>query len=265
MDEGNNDSAGQSIGSGEAYFSMDAPGEDLRRAAWEEKSKNAQRHDPQNKQVDGESPRVRNKNLAIKKEKKLTDTVFEDFKKAFELSEDELKIVTMSSDPEVQQYRIFGLVDMIGLPLDASFLDNMSKLKSALASIRDINPKDEIERMFAYNQVALQIQSEGMMRFIVKSKENLLENSPSLAAYLKVQNSLLKGSEALDKHRRGGKQQVVVKHLNVESGAQAVVGDVVARKVITETSERPMKDVLDPEQQEREKTRSSAKPSISKG
>ncbi|MEY8120416.1 hypothetical protein AB9F26_19560 [Falsihalocynthiibacter sp. BN13B15] len=265
MNEDINDSTGSSLGNNDTYVSMDAPDEELRRAASEAKSGETRKAEPQNERVEVQNAEVENKKLLVEAEKKIADKVFEDFVKFFELSSDDLEMATMSSDPDVQQHRIFGLVDMIGLPPNASPLNNKYKLKAALASIRDINPKDETERMFAYNHVALQNQSEGMMKTMAKGKENMLENPQSLNAYVKVQASLLKGIEALDKHRRGGKQQVLVQHVHVGPGAQAVVGDVDARKVIKETSERPMKDVVDSKQQKRTKVRNSAKPSISKG
>ncbi len=46
-------------------------------------------------------------------------------------------------------------------------------------------------------------------------------------AYNKLARTYMAQMEALRKHRNGGKQTVVVQHVNVEDGGQAIVGNVV--------------------------------------
>lgn len=56
------------------------------------------------------------------------------------------------------------------------------------------------------------------------------DNIPQLEAREKAFNKLARTFtaqvEAMRKHRTGGKQTVVVQHVNVEDGGQAIVGNV---------------------------------------
>ncbi len=66
-----------------------------------------------------------------------------------------LKDVTLLDDPKIQQTRIAWLAQMLGLSRDTLEDDERDQLFEAVASVRGVVPKDEIERIAAYHIVSL--------------------------------------------------------------------------------------------------------------
>ena len=93
------------------------------------------------------------------------------------------------------------------------------------AIVRDIAPRDAIERLLAVQMatthVALIRQGKRMA-----NADQLPQFEANERAYNKLARTFAAQVEALRKHRNGGKQTVVVQHLNVADGAQAVIGNV---------------------------------------
>ena len=93
------------------------------------------------------------------------------------------------------------------------------------AIVRDIAPRDGIERMLAVQMatthVALIRQGKRMAH-----AEQLPQFEAHERAYNRLARSFAAQVEALRKHRNGGKQTVTVQHVNVADGGQAIVGNV---------------------------------------
>lgn len=98
----------------------------------------------------------------------------------------------------------------------------------ALQQLTSIHPKDAVESMLAQQMIAL----NSMM---MKSSKLALANGQTVAGWemhvklaTRLSNAFANVSAAMDKHRGKGHQTIVVKHqqVNIESGGQAVVGDV---------------------------------------
>jgi len=96
------------------------------------------------------------------------------------------------------------------------------------AIVRDIAPRDAIERLLAVQMatthVALIRQGKRMA-----NADQLPQFEANERAYNKLARTFAAQVEALRKHRNGGKQTVVVQHVNVADGAQAVIGNVQTR------------------------------------
>jgi hypothetical protein len=58
------------------------------------------------------------------------------------------------------------------------------------------------------------------------NSENLAQVQAHTNGYTKLARTYAAQMEALRKHRNGGKQTIVVQHVNVEDGGQAIVGNV---------------------------------------
>jgi len=93
------------------------------------------------------------------------------------------------------------------------------------AIVRDIAPRDGIERMLAVQMatthVALIRQGKRMAY-----AEQLPQFEAHERAYNKLARTFAAQVETLRKHRNGGKQTVTVQHVNIEDGGQAIVGNV---------------------------------------
>ena len=100
-----------------------------------------------------------------------------------------------------------------------------TELNAALAAIDGIRPTDEIEAMLAVQMVATH---ETAMDMLMRAKHAdltlTLQECGSLA--VKLLRTYSAQVEALSRLRRGGEQRVIVQHVNVNEGGQAIVGAV---------------------------------------
>lgn len=97
-----------------------------------------------------------------------------------------------------------------------------------LSVIRDIAPRDAIERMLAVQMASTHvamIRQGGRMAFA----DQLSQFDSHERAFNKLARTFTAQMEALRKHRNGGRQTVTVQHVNVSDGGQAIVGNVKAR------------------------------------
>jgi len=110
---------------------------------------------------------------------------------------------------------------------DTSAKSSESELNGALALIDELEPRDAFESMLVSQMVATY---NAAMELIGRGRRtdwaDNLERNINLSNRLMV--TYTKQMQTLHKHRQGGKQTVTVKHVNVESGGQAIVGDVHA-------------------------------------
>ncbi len=106
-----------------------------------------------------------------------------------------------------------------------SALPTQSELNAALAAVDGVRPADEIEAMLALQMVATH---ETAMEMLTRAKQAefmpTLQECGSLA--VKLLRTYTAQVEALARLRRGGEQKVVVHHVHVSDGGQAIVGAV---------------------------------------
>ena len=106
-----------------------------------------------------------------------------------------------------------------------SALPTQTDFNAALAAIDGIRPGDEIEAMLAVQMVATY---ETAMDMLLRAKQAdlmpTLQECGSLA--VKLLRTYTAQVEALVRLRRGGEQRVIVQHVNVNEGGQAIVGAV---------------------------------------
>ena len=94
-----------------------------------------------------------------------------------------------------------------------------------LSIVNDSRARDPIERMLAVQMAATHVA-------LIRAAQGLAKAGmlPQLEAYSTAYNKLARTytaqMEALRKHRNGGQQKVMVEHVHVHPGGQAIVGDV---------------------------------------
>ncbi|WEZ83529.1 hypothetical protein P6U16_01335 [Rhizobium sp. 32-5/1] len=102
---------------------------------------------------------------------------------------------------------------------------DIDALNFAVSLVRGIEPRDHLETMLAMQMAAVHMASMTFAR-----KMNHTETIPQLDLQERVVNKLMRTfttqMEALRKHRNGGSQKVIVKHVHVYEGGQAIVGSV---------------------------------------
>ena len=94
-----------------------------------------------------------------------------------------------------------------------------------LSVIRDLAPRDAVERMLAVQMAATHVATIRAGGWLSKA-ENLAQGQAHSTAYTKLARTFAVQVEALRKHRTGGEQRVTVQHVNVSDGGQAIVGNV---------------------------------------
>ena len=95
----------------------------------------------------------------------------------------------------------------------------------ALAVIAGIEPQDELETMLAMQMVAVHMATMTFTRRLAHV-ETLDQQHGSERALNKLARTFAMQLEALKRYRTGGEQKVVVQHVNVNEGGQAIVGAV---------------------------------------
>jgi hypothetical protein len=105
--------------------------------------------------------------------------------------------------------------------------DNTDKCMNIIfQSMHDFQPKDAIEARLIAQEIAL--YQHGMNNLAIAANTN---QTQSKEAYVNLAVKLLRVHletiEAIDRHRRGGEQRVIVQHqqVNITGQAQAVVGN----------------------------------------
>lgn len=101
----------------------------------------------------------------------------------------------------------------------------VSEINSYLVTMNALEPADEMEGMLCTQILSL---NEASMKFLsLMCRTEFLERAEK---YCNMASKLMRlhneKIEALARYRRKGTQQVIVQHVNVESGGQAVVGAV---------------------------------------
>ncbi len=96
-----------------------------------------------------------------------------------------------------------------------------------LAAINGIDPRDEAEAMLAAQMTAIHMATVNAARYLGNA-EMLPQHDSATNALTKLSRTYAMQMEALKKYRRGGEQTVNVKHVHVNEGGQAIVGNVTA-------------------------------------
>lgn len=94
-----------------------------------------------------------------------------------------------------------------------------------LSIIRDLAPRDPVERMLAVQMAATHVATIRSAGWLSRA-QNLAQGQTHSTAYTKLARTFAAQVEALRKHRTGGEQRVTVQHVNVSDGGQAIVGNV---------------------------------------
>lgn len=101
-----------------------------------------------------------------------------------------------------------------------------SYANNAMAILCGIEPRDEIEGMLAVQMIAVHnVAMETLKRAMITGQTDQgVEANVNRAT--KTLRTFAMQMEALKRYRSGGQQKVVVEHVNVNQGGQAIVGNV---------------------------------------
>jgi hypothetical protein len=154
--------------------------------------------------------------------------------------------VVVAPEAELQQHKA-AFREVFGETLSDEFVDVMltqlvsalrpgpfdvleePTLNAAIALIASVKPRSELEALLAVQIVATGFTG---LKFLQHSQRHLDEAFISVyggyaTRLLRLQLELI---QTLDKHRRGHKQTVEVRHVHIHSGAQGMVGIINSGK-----------------------------------
>lgn len=96
-----------------------------------------------------------------------------------------------------------------------------------LAVARAVKPRDELEAMLAVQMGAIHMATMTMARRL-NHVETIPQQDAAERALNKLARTYATQLEALKRYRTGGQQRVVVEHVTVNEGGQAIVGNVTS-------------------------------------
>jgi hypothetical protein len=94
-----------------------------------------------------------------------------------------------------------------------------------LSVVRSIKPRDELETLLAVQMGAIHAATMMMARRL-NHVETIPQQDAAERAFNKLARTFAMQMEALKRYRTGGQQKVIVEHVTVNAGGQAIVGAV---------------------------------------
>lgn len=106
---------------------------------------------------------------------------------------------------------------------------NEHGINEMLAQIAAVEPKDGIEAMLATQMAAVHRATLKVARTL-RGSETIAQQDSASNALNKLARTFASQVDALKRHRSKGEQKVVVEHVTVNEGGQAIVGQVGGRE-----------------------------------
>ncbi len=139
---------------------------------------------------------------------------------------DPLAQATGSSDPEVAARLARQVISVLSLPTDLGEEEKKERVGSALSLMKQIEPQNELEGLLASQMIGVH---ETVMECLQQSRlpaQTPAGRDTNLKHAVKFMGLFTKQLEALERLRGKGQQKMTVERVNVESGGQAIVGNV---------------------------------------
>ena len=105
-----------------------------------------------------------------------------------------------------------------------------SKAGGALAALRGIGPRDELEGLLAVQMVGVHNLAMEFMGRAAPNGQTLDGVSENVHRATRMLRTFLAQMEALNRYRGKGEQKVIVKHVHVQEGGQAIVGTITQNR-----------------------------------
>ncbi|NDV89434.1 hypothetical protein GTW51_22565 [Aurantimonas aggregata] len=150
--------------------------------------------------------------------------------KAPALGAEQYREMTGSGNASLALNLVTQVRDSLWLPRGISAEERSRRTSAALGQLRDLKPADALEGMIGVQMVATHAAAmECMRRAMLEGQSSALRDQ-ELRNAQKLLNLFTRQLESLDKHRGKGQPKVMVEHVNVHSGGQAIVGNVEAAR-----------------------------------
>lgn len=118
------------------------------------------------------------------------------------------------------------------------FDEQTQLMQAALAAMIGMKPRDELEGMLIGQLIATHNAAMECYRRAMLGEQTFEGRRENLNQANKLCRSYAALTETLDRHRGKGQQRIVVEHVNVHPGGQAIVGAVTAWGESSQKSEQ---------------------------
>jgi hypothetical protein len=136
--------------------------------------------------------------------------------------------VAQTSRNDVDRRKMQEIIELLWLPGTLPREDGDARIVRAMDLFESINPTEGIEAMLALQMVGAHHAAMECLRRAMIEKQSVEARNQNLGHAQKLMTLYANQLAALDKHRGKGQQQVTVRHVNVEAGGQAILGNVNA-------------------------------------
>jgi hypothetical protein len=146
-------------------------------------------------------------------------------------------VSTLKDEPSqrIAAMETFGTTDgdltvkLLSQIVRASPTSGIAEENATLAALHGIHPRDELEGLLAAQMIAVHNMGMECMARAVLSNQTVEGVDTNVNRASKLFRTFAQQTEALNRYRVRGQQQVVVQHVQV-NGGQAVVGTINARR-----------------------------------
>ncbi len=130
-------------------------------------------------------------------------------------------------DPkDVERAKLQELMNTIWVPPSTSVEESNALLVKAIDMFNDFKVEDGIEGMLAVQMIGTHHAIVECFRRAMIPDQHLEVQKVYLSQAERLMGLYARHLAALDKHRGRGQQNITVKHVNVASGGQAIVGNI---------------------------------------
>ena len=132
-------------------------------------------------------------------------------------------------DSDLQIRLLDQVVQTFKGTVSADGFDNdkvVSAYNSTMAILTGIQPQDEIEGMLAVQMIGVHNMAMETLKRAMISDQTFEGKQANVNQSTKMLRTYIAQMEAIKKYRTGGQQKMVVEHVHVNEGGQAIVGTV---------------------------------------
>ena len=143
---------------------------------------------------------------------------------------DNLLAAMGTKSPDVAEARLVEYLNTLGLHQNSRDTAKDTEILNLLATLGEIRPQDEFERMLVAQMIACHRAAMESFRRALIPEQTFVARDVYFKHAAKLTAAYSKQLDTLNKHRGKGQQKVTVEHVHVASGGQAIVGHVEAPK-----------------------------------
>lgn len=143
-------------------------------------------------------------------------------------SRPELSEALLANSQVIETIKLQEVISILWQPKSMNAEERDAKLIKALDLLKSIAPTDGIEAMLALQMLGTHEAALTCLNRATREDLPMASRDRALSDSQKLMTLYLKQVNAINKHRAGGQQKMVVEYVNVENGGQAIVGNLSA-------------------------------------